>query len=382
MKRLLAFVLLLPCLAFGQMAGGIMASQEQGTAAISGGTITGSSISASTLGANNVHVTEDNITARAGGGQASATALSATATFHAVTTVTTAADSIALPACVDGREDFVFNAGANAMQVFGVSPDTINGVATATGISQPAGVGIWYLCDTATKWRATLGANATGTGNAVLATSPTITSPALTAPTISGRTWATVNATTPTAGTLDYVTNIGPGIHVSYVGSRWKPLNGNATVGWANAASGITNTETVACQALMPTASVATGDVIRFWLSGMSKSGTTDTYSVQIRVGTAGTTSDTSVFSQNSALSTALQAGGALYAVKLTDATHVQNESATGLGAVATSNASAFSGSTVVTSAAANALYWSITVKSGATNTVGFDTCAVEWATP
>lgn len=96
---------------------------------------------------------EDSIIAHAGGGQASATALSATVLNHRVTGVVTAGDSVALPsASTVGLQHYVRNDGPNTMQVFGTSPDTINGVATATGIPQAAGMGVWYVVTTAGAW--------------------------------------------------------------------------------------------------------------------------------------------------------------------------------------------------------------------------------------
>jgi hypothetical protein len=94
------------------------------------------------------------ITARAGGGKANATLL--TGTINEVTTVASAADSVLLPPCAAGagppKRIMVINGQAtNAMQVFGSGTDTINGVATATGFSQPAmsatvAAGIEYTC--------------------------------------------------------------------------------------------------------------------------------------------------------------------------------------------------------------------------------------------
>jgi len=90
--------------------------------------------------------TTDSITAHAGGGQASATAL--TTTINHVTTVVSAGDSVALPLAVAGSIVLVTNKAGQPMQVFGSGTDTINGVATATGVSQ----GIWtealYLAET------------------------------------------------------------------------------------------------------------------------------------------------------------------------------------------------------------------------------------------
>lgn len=44
------------------------------------------------------------------------------------------------------------NAGANAMQVFGSGSDTINGAASGTGVSQPAGKVASYICTASGKW--------------------------------------------------------------------------------------------------------------------------------------------------------------------------------------------------------------------------------------
>jgi len=90
------------------------------------------------------------ITARAGGGKASATRL--TETVSRVTVVATAADSVLLPQAKPGRVVYVVNSGANAMQVFGEGIDTINGVITATGVSQGAGLSAVYICANPNAW--------------------------------------------------------------------------------------------------------------------------------------------------------------------------------------------------------------------------------------
>lgn len=84
------------------------------------------------------------VTAFAGGGQTNATALDYG--INTVTTVATAADSVKLPVAVAGATVFVRNVAANATTVYGSGIDTINGVATATGVSQAATSGIWYVC--------------------------------------------------------------------------------------------------------------------------------------------------------------------------------------------------------------------------------------------
>lgn len=91
-----------------------------------------------------------NITARSGGTQALATAL--TSLMNRVSTVAAQGDSVALPAAVPGLAITVINTGANPMQVFGAGTDTINGIATATGIAQGIGTTAVYECLVAGNW--------------------------------------------------------------------------------------------------------------------------------------------------------------------------------------------------------------------------------------
>jgi hypothetical protein len=100
----------------------------------------------------------DSLTAHAGGGQASALVL--TSELNRVSTVATSGDSVALPVSFAGLTIIVENAGANPMQVYGAGTDTINGVATATGVSQMASSVVIYTCYTAGAWFA----NGLGTG--------------------------------------------------------------------------------------------------------------------------------------------------------------------------------------------------------------------------
>lgn len=99
---------------------------------------------------------EDSITAHAGGTQAAAFALSVAKKFHRISVCATAGDSVALPTSTAGQAHFIRNDGAAAAQVFGTTPDTINGVATATGVALPAGTGAWYVCTTSGNWTTTL----------------------------------------------------------------------------------------------------------------------------------------------------------------------------------------------------------------------------------
>lgn len=101
---------------------------------------------------------QDTITAFATGGQTSATLL--TLQQSRVTTVATAGDSVKLPPSVPGLELLVINHGANSMQVYGSGTDTIDDVATATGVSQMVNSLVIYTCTTAGAWYS----NGIGTG--------------------------------------------------------------------------------------------------------------------------------------------------------------------------------------------------------------------------
>lgn len=97
------------------------------------------------------------LTAHSGGGQGSALAL--TNAINNVTTVAAAGDSVKLPASAAGLEITITNNGANSMQVFGAGTDTINGVATATGVAQLPGVTTVYTCAVAGNWLANVVSN-------------------------------------------------------------------------------------------------------------------------------------------------------------------------------------------------------------------------------
>lgn len=106
------------------------------------------------------------LTAHSGGGQANATLLDYGA--NEVGTVAVANDSVRLPPAVGGKEVHVANTSANSMQVFGdaAAGDTINGVATGTGVAVAAGKNATFFCiQTANagmgipgKWRMVLSA--------------------------------------------------------------------------------------------------------------------------------------------------------------------------------------------------------------------------------
>jgi len=117
------------------------------------------------------------ITAYAGGGQANATPLKKKCSFHDVTVVATAADSILLPLAMVGESHFVKNSAALAMQVFATSPSTIDSVATGTGVEHLAGDGVWYICVVQGNYIRLGGVSTTEVFGAITATNITSSAP-------------------------------------------------------------------------------------------------------------------------------------------------------------------------------------------------------------
>lgn len=101
---------------------------------------------------------EDTLTAHAGGTQAAALALSATKSIHRVSVCATNADSVKLPAAVLGQVHWVINSGAASLQVFGSGTDTIDDVATATGVAIATLKSAMFVCVSAGKWYRNQGA--------------------------------------------------------------------------------------------------------------------------------------------------------------------------------------------------------------------------------
>lgn len=92
----------------------------------------------------------DSIVAHSGGGQTSAVPL--TAEVNRIITVAAAGDSVRLPLAVQGLTILIINHGALAAGVFGAGTDTIDDVATATGVVQMAGSSVLYTCTTTGAW--------------------------------------------------------------------------------------------------------------------------------------------------------------------------------------------------------------------------------------
>lgn len=93
------------------------------------------------------------LTALAGGGQTSATALSVN--INRITTCATAGDSVKLPLSATGLFISVVNSGATYANVFPFLGDIIDGLAANTAISIPAGGMVIFTCAVAGMWNST-----------------------------------------------------------------------------------------------------------------------------------------------------------------------------------------------------------------------------------
>lgn len=98
---------------------------------------------------------QDNITARAGGTKALATVL--TAAVSRITVCATNGDSVLLPQAWQGSQCMVINDGAANAQVFGQGTDTIDGVATATGVVMSAAKRNIFYCVLNGAWQSMQG---------------------------------------------------------------------------------------------------------------------------------------------------------------------------------------------------------------------------------
>ena len=101
---------------------------------------------------------QDNITAYAGGGIGSATAITVTPMqlgMARVATVASPGDSVIMGASFAGSVVRLLNNGPNIIQVFATGSDTIDGIAGSVGISQNPGTYgsiAEYMCLTSGQW--------------------------------------------------------------------------------------------------------------------------------------------------------------------------------------------------------------------------------------
>ncbi len=96
------------------------------------------------------------VVAKAGGGQALATAL--TANNNRITTCATAGDSVILGAATPGASQSVFNAGAASMNVFPAVGEAIGVGAVNAAFAVPAGKGAQFTCSAQGVWNSNLSA--------------------------------------------------------------------------------------------------------------------------------------------------------------------------------------------------------------------------------
>lgn len=94
-------------------------------------------------------------------GTTQATALQLSSEINRVTTVAVGS-GVMLPASSPGLTVLVINSGANPVQVYGSGTDTIDGVATATGVQQMQGSNCLFVCAASGAWYT----NGIGTGYA------------------------------------------------------------------------------------------------------------------------------------------------------------------------------------------------------------------------
>lgn len=183
-------------------------------------------------------------------------------------------------------------------------------------------------------------------------------------------TWATKPAS-PSAGDVIYVTNIGGGKVFIYNGSRWCALNGEANIATVvSSETGITNTERIFMQALLPAGSWQLNDSIRIHETH-AKSGTSDSGNLFVRVGTLGTTGDTAIFSGTTFMATTGRTGGGIFEFKLVSATSVQRVGAAQVSSshayLSPSNASPAPAAVAITDSSLNALWISVSLQSSGT---------------
>lgn len=96
------------------------------------------------------------LTAKAGGGQATATQL--LNGLNEITTCATNADSVQLPPAIAGTRVYVGNSGVANATVYGKNgrTDTINGTAGSTGFTLATTKNATFFCAVTGKWRVNL----------------------------------------------------------------------------------------------------------------------------------------------------------------------------------------------------------------------------------
>lgn len=105
---------------------------------------------------NNPFAVATGLTAKAGGGQSGATAL--TGNVNRITVCATAADSAILPPAVVGRRVSVYNAGAASANIFPQTGESINSGAANAAFAVATTKGAIFECVATGLWNAVLSA--------------------------------------------------------------------------------------------------------------------------------------------------------------------------------------------------------------------------------
>lgn len=167
-------------------------------------------------------------------------------------------------------------------------------------------------------------------------------------------------------------------------GVRWYPIGGTLMLAaLAAPVALIANVETIVLQALIPAGAWQVNDVLALSFD-LSKSGATDTGDVTVRIGTAGTViGDTPLTGLTAAplLAAANLSGSFSTRIKLLAAASAQQVG--NAGAILGGSNAAISAATVIPSAAANALFVSLSIaSSGLNDTVGIESAQLQLITP
>lgn len=172
------------------------------------------------------------------------------------------------------------------------------------------------------------------------------------------------------ARVTDVGTNSAGSLWISNGTVRWTPVGGALTLAHLGTSTGnITNSETVVVSRSIPAGVILDGDLIRIGFHS-TKSGTTDSLNCVVRVGTAGTTADTAVWTGTTVVGAASTSGSMLVDLKRFSATTVGKVGppATGFSNTA---AGAQPAAATITSWDTTAQFITLTfASSGATNTV------------
>lgn len=139
--------------------------------------------------------------------------------------------------------------------------------------------------------------------------------------------------------------------------------------------------ETIVAQYQLPAGYLRQYDRLRLW-STFSKSGSTDTGTVNFKVGTAGTTADTTIYG-GTAFNAASRTLATINDFKISDATHIQhcgnNANTPLIGSYIGVNSSAAYPSSVAISNISNSLYLTVTVTPGTTDDIALEDFRLEY---